>query len=165
MSTVSGTMSASHIGMPPSEASRRIDSETRRRPGRVLVIDHDPAAARAIARALGEDHIVTIAEGAGDALARIAHGEAFDIVLSGVLLPIVSGIDLHRRLGALAPKEAARIVFMTELRIPPEARVYLERIPNPCVAKPVDIKALRLLIEERLRDERQSAPGSESRIG
>jgi CheY-like chemotaxis protein len=110
-----------------------------------------------MAEHLADDCIVTIAEGAGDALARIARGEAFDLVLCAPILPIVSGIELHRRLGALAPQEAARIVFMTTSFLPAEARAYIERVPNARVKKPIDLNEVRLLVEARLRDSLESA--------
>jgi DNA-binding NarL/FixJ family response regulator len=48
---------------------------------RVLIVDDDPAVGRSFARVLAAEAEVDVAGSSADALARIARGESFDLVV------------------------------------------------------------------------------------
>jgi PleD family two-component response regulator len=61
---------------------------------KILVIDDQPTLAKAIRRMLG-DHDVTVVAGGREALDKIEAGERYDVILSDVMMPEISGMDLH----------------------------------------------------------------------
>ena len=50
---------------------------------------------------------------AADALALLQDGERYDAVVCELMMPVMDGIEFHRRLAAMLPEEAKRIVFIT----------------------------------------------------
>src|SRR5437764_824221 len=79
---------SSRAGAPAAEAAR-VRS-------RVLLADDDPELRRAIARALERSGftVVTAEDGAG--AAALLNDESFDVVLTDVAMPRMSGIELLR---------------------------------------------------------------------
>jgi PAS domain S-box-containing protein len=124
--------------LPPVAAGRV-------RRGRVLVIDDDARVARAVARILRTQHEVVVASGGAEAVARLAAGERFDLILCDVMMPAMGGPAVHAAVAALSPAQADRIVFITGGAFQPEARAFLDAVPNRCLTKPVDAATLRAL--------------------
>src|SRR5262249_46312247 len=87
----------------PTAAARR---------ARVLVIADEPLIAQVIQRGLTNPHVVVASHGR-DALARIEAGETFDVVLCDLMMPELSGMDIHEYLSREHPALARRMVFMT----------------------------------------------------
>jgi PAS domain S-box-containing protein len=122
----------------PASATR---SERGRRGG-ILVIDDEPLILKVVADALGDEHEVTC-EGRGDvALARIRNGETFDAIVCDLMMPQVTGMDLHGALLEIAPKQAEAMIFLTGGAFTPHARAFLDRIPNIVIEKPFDTETL-----------------------
>lgn len=48
-----------------------------------------------------------------------------------MMMPHMSGMDLHEELARLAPDQVARVAFMTGGAFTPRVREFLSRIPNP----------------------------------
>jgi signal transduction histidine kinase/CheY-like chemotaxis protein len=103
---------------------------------RVLVIDDEPALRAAVRRSLAGAHEVEAIASAGDAIRRARAGERWDAILCDLMMPDATGMDLHAALGLIDPGQAARTVFMTGGAFTEEARAFLERLPNPRLAKP-----------------------------
>ncbi len=117
------------------------------RAGRILVIDDEPLVARAIARVLAPPHEVVIETGARAALGRIDGGDGrFDVVMCDLMMPEMTGMELHARLAASAPGLAARMVFLTGGAFTESARSFLGRVANPRLEKPMEADALRDLV-------------------
>jgi CheY-like chemotaxis protein len=148
--------------MTPSP--ERKSSGLRRSPGRVLIIDDDVMVARSVERVLSAAHSVTVVHSAADGLAHIADGGRYDVILCDVMMPAMSGIELHRQLRAVAPSEADRLVFVTGCALLPEVRAFLDAVPNTCLEKPFDVEALREFVERRVRDA-HSHVGDKSQAG
>jgi len=115
----------------------------------VLIVDDEPAVAGALARVL-RDHDVTVATSAEDALARIATGARYDVIVSDVMMPGMSGEELHAELARRDPEIAGRVVFITGGAFTPAARAFLDRVPNERLDKPIDPVALRAVIARRV---------------
>ena len=124
------------------------------RRARVLAIDDEPFVLRALGRIL-EAHDLTPLASARDALARLDAGERFDLVLCDLLMPEMTGLDLHARLRQQFPDQAARVVFMTG-GVGQEARDAAERLPAVVLDKPLNARALSAFVDDFLlrRDER-----------
>ncbi len=83
------------------------------RRGRVLVVDDEPLVGSAIERGLGDDHEVTVVASAGAALRLVRDGARFDAVICDLLMPDMTGMELHSELEQIQPGLASRILFMS----------------------------------------------------
>ena len=115
---------------------------------RILVIDDELSVTSVVARLLEPIHRVEIASGGREALSRIAGGERYDILLCDLMMPIMTGMDLHAELARLAPDQAARMIFMTGGAFTPKARDFLDERTNPRLEKPFDAATLLALVAE-----------------
>ena len=80
---------------------------------RVLVVDDDPAVLRLLATALtSRGYEVAVARGARQALeaARSSLPAGPDLVISDVLMPEMSGVELMREIARLCPSAAALFI-------------------------------------------------------
>jgi DNA-binding response OmpR family regulator len=111
---------------------------------RILAIDDEPLVLRAIARALPHHDVMPAPDGRS-ALAAL-DAERFDVVLSDVNLPDISGVGIYEFLSRLYPGEEQRVVFMTGGAIREGAHAFLDGIANPRLHKPFTAAALERVI-------------------
>lgn len=111
----------------------------------VLAVDDEPAVGLMLARALRE-HEVTIVAGGRKALEMLASGREFDVILSDLMMPDVSGMEFYGEIARLFPGLIERLVFVTGGASSVEAREFLLRIPNARIEKPLDITRLRAIV-------------------
>ena len=119
---------------------------------RVLVVDDERLVGEAIARALSEENDVDVVSDAQQALARVAKGDRYDVILCDLMMPVMTGMDLYAEIVRIAPKLVGRLVFMTGGAFTPRARAFLESIVNPCLEKPLDTSKLRSIIARAGRE-------------
>ena len=124
---------------PPSAAEKEPHG-TSTRP-RVLLIDDDQHVTRMIARAL-RDFEVTVVNDARHALGILA-AESFDVILCDLMMPNITGIDIHRELTRLNAAQAKRMIFLTGGSFSAEADDFLTNIENPWIQKPFATAALQ----------------------
>ena len=141
------------IALPaaPATAAAGVPPETPMAPGRrgrVLVVDDEPAVAAAIRRVLASHHEVVVHGSAEEAMATIARGERFDAILCDLMMPGMTGMDLHEALSRLAPEQAGRVVVLTGGAFTPRAREFLDRVPLPRCEKPFDSHGLREVVRK-----------------
>jgi signal transduction histidine kinase len=117
--------------------ARPIEKPMRR--ARVLVVDDEVAIGRALERSLGRYHDVVILTSGKEALARIASGERFDAILSDLMMPEVTGMEIHEELSRIALDQAKRMIFLTGGAFTERAREFLDRVPNRRIEKPFEI--------------------------
>jgi signal transduction histidine kinase len=123
--------------------------------GRVLVVDDEPfigASARRILRSVCEVVVVTSSR---EALALVEQGQRFELVLCDLMMPRMTGMELHEELSRRAPDLAARMLFLTGGAFTPEAQRFLSQ--QRWLEKPFDNEALRACVSEWLRT--QGRPG------
>jgi nitrogen-specific signal transduction histidine kinase/CheY-like chemotaxis protein len=120
------------------------------RVARVLVIDDEPSVGIAVRRVLRK-HEVTVVTNGQAALDLLTAGKDFDIILSDLMMPGMSGIDFYAALARSHPKMASRVVFVTGGAFTPEANAFLDRVTNERLEKPFDIKQLRDLVQKFVR--------------
>jgi two-component system cell cycle sensor histidine kinase/response regulator CckA len=113
---------------------------------RVLVVDDEPGLSETIARLLAHDNQVEVSTSAREALERISAGAAYDVILCDLMMPAMTGIDLHAALAELHPGLEARMIFMTGGAFTARAEEFLARVTNPCIYKPFDGTSLRSLV-------------------
>ncbi len=115
----------------------------------VLVVEDEPAVGRTLQRLL-VPHRVTVVTRGREALARIAGGENFDVILCDVMMPEQTGMEFHDRLREERPDLARRIIFLSGGAFTQIARDFFDRVPNARIDKPIDAVKLRLLVEGAL---------------
>lgn len=117
-------------------------------PGRgvVLIVDDEPAVGIVLGRVL-RDHDVTVVTKARDALHLLLSGKQFDVILSDLMMPEMSGIDLYDELTRQLPDVAQRVVFISGGACTPAASAFLERVTNERMEKPFDTKGVRALVQ------------------
>ncbi len=120
------TIQAPSTVPPPVTSSRSLD---------VLVVDDDAFVARAIRRLLRPRHAVTLAAGGAQALECLARAK-FDIIFCDVMMPNMTGMELHQEVKRRYPEMADRFVFITGGPFTPEARELFDQVTNPCIQKP-----------------------------
>lgn len=95
---------------------------------RVLVVDDEASIRQLLRVALSRSgHEVEVADSAAEALERVAEGAEYDLVLSDLRMPDLSGVTLLERLEERDRAFRDRIVFMTGDIYSPEADRLTER--------------------------------------
>jgi CheY-like chemotaxis protein len=122
---------------------------TRQR-ARILVVDDEPLVGTVLSRTLGTEHDIVACESGRQALERLGRGEIFDLVFSDLLMPEMTGMELHRALSQAHPALAQRMVFLTGGACTEAAREFLAQPGMECVEKPFDLESIRQVIARRL---------------
>jgi PAS domain S-box-containing protein len=153
VSSVAGTGTTFRVELPPSSGlatprdSRRGASAVASLPrGRVLVVDDEVGVGMAVRRVLRQ-HDVTVVTSATDALGLLDRGEEYDVILSDLMMPEMSGMEFYAALERRHPRMVSRVVFVTGGAFTPEAEAFVERVPNESIEKPVDFQALREAVQ------------------
>jgi signal transduction histidine kinase len=128
----------------PTTRARALEPTVRK--ARVLVVDDEVAMGRALKRGLGLHHEVTAMTSGKEALACIASGERFDAILSDLMMPEVTGMEIYEELSRIAPDQAKRMIFLTGGAFTERAREFLDRVPNPRIDKPFEIANVLAII-------------------
>jgi CheY-like chemotaxis protein/two-component sensor histidine kinase len=151
-----GEGTAFRVSLPPAGAEvleaappLALDVPARRR-GRILVVDDEPMIAKTLQRTLSAEHEVVGIGSANEALERIGAGERFDVILCDLMMPQMTGMDLHAEISRVSREQASRMIFLTGGAFTPRARAFLDTMPNRRIEKPFDIRHVRALINERI---------------
>lgn len=93
---------------------------------RILVVDDDPKIRSVSRRVLGRQHDVVLADSGGAALDAIAR-QSFDVVLFDLMMPEVSGVELHDRIRESPPELLGRLGVLTGGAFTREAGAFMAR--------------------------------------
>ena len=113
---------------------------------RVLAVDDDALVLKTLTRVLGRDQDIVGLTSAREALRLIKAGEQFDVILCDLMMPEMTGMDLHEEIRRVAPATAAAMIFLTGGTFTPSAQDFLDRVPNLRLHKPFDPQQLRALL-------------------
>ncbi len=111
-----------------------------------MIVDDEPRVAQALKRMLRGDHDLTLASCGAEAIERVAAGERFDAIITDVMMPNMTGIELFDRLGDLAPDQAMRVIFLSGGVFTAQTQTRLEAAGNPQLQKPVSSQELRACV-------------------
>lgn len=112
------------------------------------MVDDEPSIRRALARLLGDVHEVVLATSGAEAQAILTADAAFDVILCDLMMPGMTGMDLHAWLQDHARALAPRVVFVTGGAFTPRATEYLEKAGNLRIEKPFDSAYVKFLVSE-----------------
>ncbi|GAC1596636.1 MAG: hypothetical protein NVS4B10_05780 [Myxococcales bacterium] len=117
----------------------------------LLVVDDEASVGTSIRRALSAEHDVVPVTSARAALDLLGRGERFDTVLCDLMMPDMTGMDLHRALLRIEPTLAQGMIFMTGGVFTSAAQQFLDHMPNQRIEKPFEVQNLRAIVRNSLR--------------
>ena len=103
---------------------------------RILIVDDEAPVVRVLRRMLVKDHDILVAASGREALDILRRESDIDVVLCDVMMPDLTGADLHRQLVEEAPSIAERFVFVTGGAFGERARAYVQTTTQPSITKP-----------------------------
>jgi CheY-like chemotaxis protein len=124
--------------------------------GRILVVD-DEAPLRKMMKRLLVGHDVVQAASAKEAQALLERDHQFDVILCDVMMPDMTGLELHKWLKECYPFLAERVVFITGGAFGPVAAEYLVDFGNLRISKPFESRTFVRLVSERVRAAKRQA--------
>jgi CheY-like chemotaxis protein len=138
------------INLPPVTQKIPVASTPTRR-GRVLVIDDEDSLVQAIRRYLSQEHEVDGVTSARTAIEMLTRGMRYDAIVCDLMMPQITGMDVHAAVMKLDPALAERMIFVTGGAFTESARDFLDSVPNQRIEKPFDLKTLRNFINALVR--------------
>ncbi|MDD5307005.1 MAG: response regulator [Deltaproteobacteria bacterium] len=124
--------------------------------GRILVVDDEELIRRTMVRLFGREHEVICADSGQAGRAILEQDPSFDVILCDLMMPEMTGMDLHAWLAKYDPALAARIVFMTGGAFTPRASAYLAGSSNPKIGKPFDPADVKKLVSKLIAPKSRS---------
>ena len=92
-----------------------------------------------------------VAKDGEEALALLlAPGAHWDLVFCDLMMPIMNGVELARRLGQSAPDLLEKVIFVSGGATTAETARFLAETSNATVSKPFDMETLLALVDARL---------------
>ena len=165
-STFSISLPSGDVAAEPSASPRAEEVEEQRgaapRAVRILAIDDEESVLVYLRRALAHHHVTTETKPLA-AIERICEATD-DVVLCDLMMPEMTGMDLHREVQRRRPDLAQRMLFMTAGILVEENRDFLATVAGRWIEKPIRIAQLERLIAERLQAT-EPAPGGGSPPG
>jgi len=113
---------------------------------KLAIIDDDPMVCRGLKRLLENENEVHVSTDAQTFLDALDRGESYDVVFCDLMMPGMTGMELHDILAVRYPEILARTVFMTGGAFTPQAERFLETLRYPLLLKPFDLDQIRDLV-------------------
>jgi PAS domain S-box-containing protein len=124
---------------------------------RILVLDDEKHIAELLSemlRLLGHDPTPCLSP--VQAL-KVLEGGGYDLILSDFRMPVMNGQEFYERVREKDPKLASRIIFLTGDMVSEETHGFLKGSGNSHLAKPFQLPALQLLIDQVIAKAREPA--------
>jgi signal transduction histidine kinase/GAF domain-containing protein len=129
---------------PRAAAAETAPVDTGRRS--ILVVDDEPAIQDLLVELLSrEGHRVDTAGSGSSALGKILKG-TYDLIISDMKMPGMSGAELYDRLSSERPEMARRVVFTSGEMVSSTTEAFLRRTGSRTLLKPFTIDELRGVI-------------------
>ncbi|MDI6857752.1 MAG: ATP-binding protein [Dehalococcoidia bacterium] len=117
---------------------------------RILVVDDEESILTLLTDVLtGDGHRVDRARNGDEAAALLAK-YAYDLLITDIKMPGMSGQALYRHVKEMDSELAKNTVFITGDTVSAETRTFLQRIDNPCLPKPFSIGDVRKVVRQIL---------------
>jgi two-component system NtrC family sensor kinase len=117
---------------------------------RILVVDDEEPVSNLLARLLRDlGHQPFVVHSGAEALEVLAR-ESFDLVLTDVKMPGMSGFEIHHIIKPANADLAARLVFVTGDTMSAATQARIAQSGNPSIAKPFTLERLEALLHALL---------------
>ncbi len=116
--------------------------------GRILVVDDEAGIRRGIMRMLRHDHEVVLASSGERGQEILREDRNFDLIFCDLMMPQMSGMELHSWVSEQDAELADQMVFITGGAFTPGAAEYLAKVGNLRVEKPFDAADFKRLTGE-----------------
>jgi two-component system NtrC family sensor kinase len=141
-----------NVGRPagefrPDSPTMPIGSMTTPAAPRLWVIDDERLVAKTVSRVLAQAYDIVILDDPREAVHRLEHGETFDALLCDLMMPGMSGMEVHARIAALRPDLLPRVIFMSGGASTSEGRQFAAQLRLPLIEKPFDATRLRAMLD------------------
>ncbi|MFL5806703.1 MAG: response regulator, partial [Roseiflexaceae bacterium] len=126
------------------------DNSKRQLSCRILVVDDEEPVSNLLARllrALG--HQPSVVHSGAEAIEAIGR-ESFDLILTDVKMPGMSGFELHQKIKQRDTDLATRLVFITGDTMSAATQARIAQSGNPSIAKPFTVDRLEMLVQALL---------------
>ena len=110
----------------------------------VLAVDDEPGV-RAILAHLLARHDVTLAGSGREAIAALDE-RRFDVILCDMMMPDLTGMDVHAHVAAHAPELLDRMIFLTGGAFTDQARAFLAAPGRRSITKPFRAEEVREVV-------------------
>ena len=118
--------------------------------GRILLIDDDDTIRAAMVRMLREHEVVEAVS--GEAGRRILQDDQlFDVIICDLMMPDMSGVELHQWLVETYPRLVEQVVFITGGAFTPRAQEYIEKVDNIRLEKPFEVADFKKIVNDRIQ--------------
>ena len=138
--------------------SRGILDDVAEETSRVLVVDDDPTVAEIVVRYLEREGYTVESAGDGHAALEQARSHLPDLVVLDLMLPGIDGLEVYRRLRALAP---VPVIMLTARGEEDDRVVGLELGADDYVSKPFSPRELTARVKSVLRRAGGQIPSEE----
>ena len=132
--------------LPPEQAKAPAPDQK----PRVLVVDDDALVLGTVRRVLGRTYDVTALADSREVLSTLASNEAFDLILCDLIMPDMTGMEVHAEIARRSPELGRRMLFMTGGAFTTEARSFLEQEHVRFVEKPFSPQSLSMAVRQAL---------------
>jgi len=121
-----------------------IPTSTRKR---ILVVDDEPYLLKSIQRMLEDQHDITTASSGQAALDILKNEKQYDLIISDLSMPNISGADLYHFIAEKFPGLENHIIFMTGGAYTANLKEFISSVNNARLIKPFEQEELLRLIE------------------
>ena len=114
------------------------------------MVDDEPLFCKSVERLLAPDHDIVSLSDPREALRRLEAGQRFDVILSDLAMPGMSGIELHAEISRMAPELAEGMLFVTGGAFTASAAEFLAQRPAQVLEKPLSPGAVRAAVADAM---------------
>ena len=126
---------------------------------RLLVVDDERTLRSTLEALLVDAYEVVLAESGAAAFEVLANDRRFEVILCDLMMPEVSGMQVHAWVQREAPELLPRMVFMTGGAFTRAASEFLEQVVNRYIEKPFEVHELVAALDRVVRKGVSIRPG------
>lgn len=120
--------------------------------GRILIVEDEVNIVEMMREALTvAGHVVDAAQD-GVTASSMLRTERYDLIITDLKMPNMSGRELYDVVRDINPRLARRIIFSTGDSVSADTQAFFKETGNPCLTKPFDLRDLYQMVNSALRD-------------